>query len=103
MERRGFIRVIGGGVIGLAREAALYHSRGKLKRLLTFARYGARIDKDMGRALEALRVLKRRADADLTELPKFTPEPERDAAPRPSVARLQDFAPHLPSRRRLHR
>ena len=34
-----------------------------LKKLLTFARYGARIDKDIGRALQALRVLRDRPDA----------------------------------------
>ena len=33
-----------------------------MQRLLTFARYGARIDKDIGRALQALRVLRDRPD-----------------------------------------
>ena len=34
-----------------------------LKRLLTFARYGARIDKELAQALRALRALKARATA----------------------------------------
>ena len=38
-------------------------SDASLKKLLTFARYGARIDKDIGRALQALRVLRDRPDA----------------------------------------
>src|SRR3954453_6237347 len=38
-------------------------SEATMQRLLTFARYGARIDKDIGRALQALRVLRDRPDA----------------------------------------
>ncbi len=38
-----------------------------LKRLLTFARYGARIDKELAQALRALRVLKARPAASLAE------------------------------------
>ncbi len=53
-----------------------------LKRLLTFARYGARIDKELAQALRALRVLKGRADADLIGTENCTREPE----PTPSLA-----------------
>lgn len=48
--------------------------------LLAFARYGARIDHDIGRALRALRVLKGRPDAHLAETPPRTSEPDRPAA-----------------------
>lgn len=51
-----------------------------LRGLLAFARYGARIDHDIGRALRALRVLKGRPDAHLAETPPRTSEPERPAA-----------------------
>ena len=53
-----------------------------MQRLLTFARYGARIDKDIGRALQALRVLRDRPDARIEELRNDTPEPD---APVPQV------------------
>ena len=46
-----------------------------LKKLLTFARYGARIDKDIGRALQALRVLRDRPDACLDAAQECTSEP----------------------------
>ena len=46
-----------------------------VKRLLTFARYGARIDKDMTMALRALRVLRDRPDA--SPKPDARPNPER--------------------------
>ena len=45
------------------------------RKLLTFARYGARIDKDIGRALQALRVLRGRPDAHPDELRDDTSEP----------------------------
>ncbi|MFL5334078.1 MAG: hypothetical protein ACJ8H8_13070 [Geminicoccaceae bacterium] len=66
----------------LAAERQRLPSEASLKRLLTFARYGARIDKDIGRALDALRVLKRRADNDLAEVPerRSEPRPRRDEA-----------------------
>ena len=50
-----------------------------VKRLLTFARYGARIDKDMTMALRALRVLRDRPDAHIAETQECTSEPERAA------------------------
>ena len=57
-----------------------------LKRLLTFARYGARIDKELAQALRALRVLKARPAASLAEqaddYADCTREPER-ASPEP--------------------
>ncbi len=50
-----------------------------VKRLLTFARYGARIDKDMTMALRALRVLRDRPDAHIAETQECTSEPEERA------------------------
>ena len=47
-----------------------------VRKLLAFARYGARIDKDIGRALQALRVLRGRPDAWIDELQERTPEPK---------------------------
>jgi hypothetical protein len=61
-------------------------SEASLKRLLTFARYGARIDGDLGRALRALRVLKGRNQADLAEEPACTREPEAKPAGNPVAA-----------------
>ena len=53
-----------------------------VQRLLAFARYGARVDRDMGAALRALRVLRNRPDAWIEETPKSTFEPDsRTAAP----------------------
>ena len=46
-----------------------------MRKLGTFARYGARIDKDIGRALQALRVLRNRPDAWIDELQNGTSEP----------------------------
>ena len=57
-----------------------------LKRLLGFARYGARIDKELAQALRALRVLKGRAEADLAESATCTREPEPKPASVPSPA-----------------
>ena len=51
-------------------------SEASLRKLLTFARYGARIDKDIGRALQALRVLRDRPDAARGELKDCTFEPD---------------------------
>ena len=51
-----------------------------VKKLLTFARYGARIDKDIGRALQALRVLRDRPDACLDGPRNGTSEPDDGAA-----------------------
>ncbi len=50
-------------------------SEATVRKLLAFARYGARIDKDIGRALQALRVLRDRPDAWIDELRDGTPEP----------------------------
>ena len=51
-----------------------------VKKLLTFARYGARIDRDIGRALQALRVLRDRPDACLDGPRNGTSEPGRHGA-----------------------
>ena len=64
-----------------------------MKRLLTFARYGARIDKDIGRALQALRVLRDRPDAWIAE-EQSTPQPE--AATPPAQERTPTPAPLTP-------
>jgi hypothetical protein len=74
-----------------AAEAECPPSEVSLRRLLTFARYGARIDGDIGRALRALRVLKDRPEAHLAEEVACTPEPDEGpvaerAAPEPATA-----------------
>ena len=51
-------------------------SEATIKKLATFARYGSRIDKDIGRALQALRVLRNRPDAWIDEVQNDTPEPD---------------------------
>ena len=50
-------------------------SEAMMQRLLTLARYGARFDKDIGRALEALRVLRDRMDG----LKECTSKPEAES------------------------
>jgi len=50
-------------------------SEATVKKLTTFARHGARIDKDIGRALQALRVLRDRPDVWIDGLQNDTPEP----------------------------
>ncbi len=60
-------------------------SEASLKRLLGFARYGARIDGDLGRALKALRSLKNRTEADLAEHAACTGEPEPATVPSPAA------------------
>ena len=62
-----------------------------LRKLLTFARYGARIDKDIGRALQALRVLRNRPDAELEEAKDCTSEPAVNA-----VRKCTSEFPELP-------
>jgi hypothetical protein len=52
-----------------------------VRKLDTFARYGARIDKDMATALQALRALRKRPDAWLDELRDGTREPGEPDAP----------------------
>ena len=61
-----------------------------LKKLLTFARYGARIDKDIGRALQALRVLRDRPAACLEQPQDGTSEP---AVPEPPPNRTHETPP----------
>jgi hypothetical protein len=51
-----------------------------MKRLLTFARHDARIDKDMGRALQALRVPRNRPDAWIAETLQRTSESDGHGA-----------------------
>lgn len=51
-------------------------SEAAVRKLATFARYGARIEKDIGRALQALRVLRDRPDAWIDASQNGTPEPE---------------------------
>jgi hypothetical protein len=47
-------------------------SEASVKELLAFARYGARIDKDISRTLQTLRVLRDRPDAWIDELRERT-------------------------------
>ena len=68
-------------------------SDASLKKLLTFARYGARIDKDIGRALQALRVLRDRPDARLSDVQNGTSEPA-DTVPQPN--RTNETPPRTP-------
>jgi hypothetical protein len=56
-------------------------SEATVKKLATFARYGARIDKDMATALQALRALRKRPDAWLEKLQDDTREPGAAEAP----------------------
>ena len=58
-----------------------------VKRLLTFARYGARIDKDMTMALRALRVLRDRPDTHIAEAQECTSEPDEARSPAPRRTR----------------
>jgi hypothetical protein len=65
-----------------AAEAASPPTEAAVQRLLAFARYGARLDRDLGAALRALRVLRNRPDAWIEETHKSTLEPKsRTAAP----------------------
>jgi hypothetical protein len=83
-----------------AAEAESPPSEASLKRLLTFARYGARLDGDIGRALRALRSLKGRPDGDLAEAPARTPEPEpHPAIAAPAPARTSGPEPAAPDHR----
>jgi hypothetical protein len=52
-------------------------SEATVRKLDTYARYGARIDRDLGRALQALRVLRDRPDAWIEEERERTSEPQR--------------------------
>ena len=58
-------------------------SEATVRKLLAFARYGARIDKDIGRALQALRVLRNRPDDWIDELQDGTFEPGESEARQP--------------------
>ena len=65
-----------------------------LRKLLTFARYGARIDRDIGRALQALRVLRNRPDAEVEESQNGTSEPGQ---PEPTPRNFtNDLSPRTP-------
>ena len=73
-------------------------SEATVRKLLAFARYGARIDKDIGRALQALRVLRDRPGAWIDELRDGTSEPtaavshgpaERTHEPEPANTNLE--------------
>ena len=55
-------------------------SEATVRKLGTFARYGARIDKDIAKALQALRALRKRPDAWIAELRDCTSEPGEAAA-----------------------
>jgi hypothetical protein len=72
-------------------------SEAMVKKLATFARYGARIDKDIGRALQALRVLRNRPDAWIDELRNGTPEPETAIAPPSRTREPEPAAPTMPA------
>ncbi|MGD9509085.1 MAG: hypothetical protein AB7I59_23735 [Geminicoccaceae bacterium] len=52
-----------------------------VRKLGTYARYGARIERDIGRALQALGVLRKRPDAWIEELQDDTSEPGEAEAP----------------------
>ena len=87
-------------------------SDASLKKLLTFARYGARIDKDIGRALQALRVLRNRPDDWIDELQDGTSEPggrtpaaplPPDPAPLPTAEESRTPEPDLPPLNRHQR
>ena len=61
------------------------------RKLLTFARYGARIDKDIGRALQALRVLRDRPELYLDDVQDCTSEPAE-----PQQDRTNETPPRTP-------
>ena len=67
-------------------------SEATIRKLSTFARYGARIDKDIGRALQALRVLRDRPDAWIDVLQDDTFEPAETQPPERNFT--NDFSPH---------
>ena len=56
-------------------------SEATVKKLGTYARYGARIEKDIGSALQALRALRKRPDEWIDELPDSTSEPSEARTP----------------------
>ena len=66
-------------------------SEATIRKLGTFARYGARIDKDIGRALQALRVLRDRPDAWIDVLQDDTFEPGETEPPERNFT--NDFSP----------
>ncbi len=81
MRRQQLLRAIELKALAAA-EAESPPSDISVQRLLAFARYGARLDRDMGAALRALRVLRNRPDAWIEETPNSTFEPKsRSAAP----------------------
>ena len=76
-------------------------SEASLRRLLTFARYGARIDGDIGRALRALRSLRDRPADRIADAPARTPEPEPAPAEAPALDPItvaaRTFEPDIPT------
>ena len=80
-----------------AAEAEAPPSEATLRRLLTFARYGARIEGDIGRALRALRSLRDRPDDRIVEDRAGTSDPEpasaAAAAPEPGITGECTFEP----------
>jgi hypothetical protein len=73
MWRQDRLRGLELATLGAAAESP--PSEATIRKLGTFARYGARIDKDIGRALQALRVLRTRPDEWIDELQNDTCEP----------------------------
>ena len=79
-----------------AAEAEAPPSEATLRRLLTFARYGARIEGDIGRALRALRSLRDRPDDRIVEDRAGTSDPEPASAaadPEPGITGKCTFEP----------
>ena len=68
-------------------------SEASLTKLLTFARYGARIDKDIGRALQALRVLRDLPELYLDDVQDCTSEP---TVTEPQQNRTNEIPPRTP-------
>ncbi|MGD9511422.1 MAG: hypothetical protein AB7I59_23665 [Geminicoccaceae bacterium] len=74
-------------------------SEATVRKLDTFARYGSRIDKDIGRALQALRVLRKRPDTWIEELQDGTSEPGAADAATPSFTNEISSCTHEPESR----
>jgi hypothetical protein len=77
-------------------------SEATIGKLTIFARYGARIDKDIGRALQALRVLRDRLDQWIDELRERTSEPS-EAEPQQEICTTETpSCTHEPNIREPH-
>ena len=85
MHRQQLLRTIELKALA-ATEAESPPTDAAVKRLLAFARYGARLDRDLGAALRALRVLRNRPDAWIEETPKSTFEPKSRTSTPPRTA-----------------